>query len=339
MIARVVPLVLALLPLSCADTPEAARFELREGEAPDVEAAPVIPYGARIVEPPIATESIDEHRAEDEDEGIVVPSAWPAFPGEPRVTVGPWRGARVDDEESIVESARCPFEVRTRGFPAISGDGSTIIGVSRGAWSASDGEDEVMMVQWHDVARDEVVHSTTVFDGEDQASDDEDTDSHCKRLWRGAKQAALDVNARIAGDSWHTLVDVGIRTRPAIDGREDEAADDEAAPTTDARPVELVHVGKRAVLRIRGVEVLHRADVDWIGTEGWPCKLAPNVLAVIGDRTSRTLAVFVDHQTDGCLCYSAIEMHTLRVPEAIFAEAARRPTPQRVSDMVIEAAR
>jgi hypothetical protein len=335
MLARALAVMLALLAIACADVPEAAVFEVPEGEAPDVEGVPVIPYGARIFDPPIESAPIEAPDAEEDDDEAVAPTAWPAFRGEPRVTVGPWKGERADDE-NITESALCPFEVRTRGFPAISSDGSTIIGVSRGAWSASDGEDEVMVVRWHDVARDEIVHSATVYDGEDEAYDDEDTDSHCKRLWRGAKRAALDVNARIAEGSWRTLVDVGIQTRDGIQRWADEEMGDEVPPTAAPRPVELVHVGKQAALRIRGVEVLYRADVDWLGTESWPCKLAPNVLAVLGDRESGTLAVFVDHQTDGCLCDSKIELRALRVPAAIFAEAARRPSPRCVPDTVIE---
>lgn len=334
--ARLAPFVLALLPLACADASEAALYDLREGDAPAVEGTPVIPYGERIVDPPRASEPVDE--PEDDDEEIVAPSAWPAYRGEPRITVGPWKGKRAEDDEGFDDSARCPFEVHSRGFPAISSDGSTIVGISRGAWSASDGEDEVMVVRWHDVTRDEVVHSITVFDGEDGAYDYEDTDPHCKKLWRGAKQAALDINARIAEGSWRTLVDVGIQARDAIPEWDREALEDETPVPAAARPVELMHVGKQAALRIRGVEVLHRADVDWIGTETWPCMLAPNVLAVLGDRDSGTLAVFVDHQTGGCLCYSEIELHALRVPEAIFAEAARRPSAQSVSEMVIDSA-
>jgi hypothetical protein len=332
--ARFAPLALVLLPLACADASEAALFDLREGDAPVVEGAPVIPYGERIRELPI-----DVEEPEDDEELVAPASPWPAQRAEPRITVGPWKGKRAEDDERFDGSALCPFEVHSRGFPAISSDGSTIVGISRGAWSASDGEDEVMVVRWHDVARDEVVHSEIVFDGGDGAYSYEDSDPHCKKLWRGAKQAALVINARIAEGSWRTLVDVGIHARDAIPEWDLPEEEDTAPLPAAERPVELVHVGKQAALRIRGVEVLHRADVDWIGTESWPCMLAPNVLAVLGDRESGTLAVFVDHQTGGCLCYSEIELHALRVPAAVFAEAARRPSPQRVSDMVINASR
>src|SRR5690349_8537389 len=109
--ARFAPLALVLLPLACADASEAALFELREGDALAVEGAPVIPYGEHIRELPIDVE---------EDEELVVPaSAWPAQRGEPRITVGPWKGKRAEDDERFDGSALCPFEVHSRGFPAI----------------------------------------------------------------------------------------------------------------------------------------------------------------------------------------------------------------------------
>lgn len=310
--------VLAVLPLACADASEAALFELREGPEPAQLGGPVIPLGEEIreVTPP------DELEDDEED-----------LDGDaPQIVVGPWLGARADDVEDFRESALCPFEVETRGFPAVTPDGRTIVGIKRGSWSASDGEDESLVVSWYDVERDTATHSATVFDGDehrDQHADD--PQRHCRPMWRAAKRKAAEINAQLAGQSWRTMVDVGIH---AFDGRDGMDVEDEEAPPPSAaeRPIELVHVGKQAALRIRGVRVLHRADVDWLGTESWPCQLSPVLYEVLGDRETGTLAVSLDHQSQGCLCNPEIELHTLRVPDSIFAEAAARPQPRIRSD-------
>jgi hypothetical protein len=324
-------LTFVLLPLACMAPAEAELLEMRERDEA-LGSVPIIPDGERtqerapIVETAEAIEELEEPSA----------SSWPAR-GQPRIVVGPWRGRHADDED-LDGSALCPFEVTTRGFPAISLDGRTVVGAIRGAWSASDGEDEVMVVEWHDADRDEVTESATVFDGEADQPSFEDTAARCKPMWRAAKQRAADINAKLETERWRTLVDVGVHARHGVLPWEDEGEEPPAPLPASERPVELVHVGKQAALRIRGVRVLHRADVDWLGTESWPCQLSPVVYTVLGDRETGTLAVFLDHQSGGCLCYAELELHTLRVPEAIFTEAARRPQPQYVPDQVLSSA-
>jgi hypothetical protein len=324
----------AAFPFACMEPSEAARLELDERDEPDA-AMPVIPYGERIREP-----IVEEEPPIEQDEEPPVVAGWPESRGQPRVVVGPWLGARAEDDDSE-SSAMCPFEVTTRGFPAIRDDGSTIVSALRGVTSASDGEDERMVVRWHDVDRDAITDSIVVFDGNDHMHDWDDVAKRCRPMWRRAKERAAEINAKLDTERWRTLVDVGIHARDEVPEWEMPEEEQEAQPPLPAaeRPVELVHVGKQAALRIRGIEVLHRADVDWLGRENWPCMVEPVVYTVLGDRESGALAVFLDHQTGGCLCYPEMELHVLRVPESIFAEAARRPQPQRVPELVRRAGR
>ncbi len=303
---RIAVLALVLLPLGCADASDVAHLELVERDQPEQGGLAVIPFGDELVE-------LDE------------PAAAPPAGDRPHVVVGRWRGVAADGERS---SAQCPFEVKAIGFPAISLDGATIVGAIRGTWSASDGEDEELTVRFYDVLRDAQTERETVFDGGEHEYD-EDNARRCKPMWRAATERAAAINARLDAQPWRALVDVGIRGADADLDFSGELDEDAPVVPASERPVELVHVGTQAAFRIPGVRVLHRAEVRWNGTESWPCSVEPVVYSTLGDRETGTVAVFLDHQSGGCLCYPELELHALRVPDGLFEEAAGRAQPLR----------
>jgi len=264
------------------------------------------------------------------------PSDAPAVrqPGQPWITVGPYDDTVVDSDDlgESGESALCPFDSYASGFPAVSSDGELLVESIRENNGASDGEEEAMTVAWHDVDGDAVDFAMTIYNGM-EGSFREGYRHHCRALWTKAKANAERANRRLAEHQWTSLTPLEIFVHdPGQYDYDSQSREDILATPASRRPAELGYRAGQAFARIPNVAVLARTTVQWWGADDEFCDDAPHVREVWGDRDSGAVAVFLDHQSGGCLCYSATEVHTLRWPAEAFDAALREIQPREELD-------
>ncbi len=255
-------------------------------------------------------------------------------PGQPWVTIGPydWTVEDSDDLGDSGESALCPFDSYASGFPAVSSDGALLVQSIREVNSASDGEDETMTVAWHEVDEDRVDFAMTIYDGMGDPTFD-GYHHHCRALWKKAKANAEAANLRLAEHRWTSLTPMDIFVHdPGQFDYDAQSREDLLATPAHSRPAELTYGAGHAIARVPGVAVLSRTDVHWRGSDDEYCDDAPHVREVWGDRASGTVAVFLDHQSGACMCYSPTEVHTLRWPQEAFDAAEREIQPREDHD-------
>ncbi len=245
------------------------------------------------------------------------------YDGPPRIVVGPYR------RWGRPGAALCPFEVQALGFPAVTVEGDRIVSAVAEAVSASDGEDETMHVRWHDVDADTVSEDVLIFDGEADWEQDRKWHPHCRDLWEEARAQAEAANQQLAERDWRRLerLEISIYDPHTWDFVEDDRAALMARPARE-RALELLHQHGTAVVRVPGLRVLEKAEVDWWGGFDHSCDSDPHLLGAWGDRRSGAVAVELDHQSGACLCYTPTYTRTLRWSEETFAALEREAEAQ-----------
>lgn len=312
-------LLAAVAITGCTNIPSAEELELQEQDQrwspgysaiPDAEPEPV-------GEPPPHTEP------------EVAPER---VPGQPWIVVGRYdrRASGLDDLGERGSSALCPFETSAEGLPAVTVEGDLVVESVTETGSASDGEDESMLVSWHDVDGDSVEHGLAIYEG-GLGWEEGRYHRHCRALWQQAKAQAELANRRLAQRTWRALQPMEIFTHDPDDYDYDlDRREEILATPARRRPAELTYDGRHAIVRIPGVKVLARTDVDWWGDDDDFCDRAPHVRERWADRETGAIVLSMDYQSGACLCDTVTFVHTLRWPESVFAAAERPVTSEEV---------
>ncbi|MCX4241141.1 hypothetical protein [Paraliomyxa miuraensis] len=317
-------LLMALVVGGCTNVPAAEDLEVQEQHQPWTPAFASIPDARPAPETPPPTVA---------DDAEVVRRA-----GQPWIEVGRYHGNADEDWSDDVDkesSARCPFGVRASGFPAVAIEGDQIVG-SLSEWSsASDGEDEILRVTWHGVDTDSVEHRMTVYDG-NSGWNDGGYHEHCRALWEQAKTNADQINRRLAQRSWRELKKLGIHIYDPGEHNYLEWEHTEIVDTPAAvRPAELMFLAGQAIVRIPGLRVIERTEVDWWNDgDEEHCDRTPHLREAWGDVESGAVAVLLDHESGACFCYSSMKMHVLRWSAETFEAAEREADPRPREDEV-----
>lgn len=315
---KAVSSLLALMTLAaCTSAPREESLELVDESHAWIEGSRSVPDAELVPAPPPPPEPAPM------PELVRDPSR---YDGPPRIAVGPYRRWWSDDDG--MGAALCPFEVQSLGFPAVTVEGDTVISAIAENLSASDGEDEMMHVRWHDVDDDTVESEVMVYDG-GNGWDEGQRHQHCRSLWQGARAQAEAINRRLAERSWRSLRTVELSIHEQDWATEEERAELLAAPVAE-RPVELLHLGGSVVARIPGMKVLERTEVSWRAPWNQYCDSTPHLREVWADRETGTVAVTYDHSSGACFCDPPTLTGVLRWSEETFEAIVSRTVAETI---------
>ena len=303
-------LLLALGPVACIQT--VAELDVSEAE----------------IEHRLLEVAVPDAPAEGERMHVEVEERPRVHAGEqPRIVVSPYGP---EDETGWGDgTARCPFEVRASGFPAVREDGLEVAWFTAETLSSSDGEDEIVTLAWLDVSRDANDESLVIVDG-DEVTEVEGGPSRCRILWRRARVRAAKANARLAGSTWRSMteLDVGRSAEHVDDEAYDEDGEDDAASLASRRRrVQAVHRHGEVILRVPGVKVLERRTAQWADPgmdPDDPCVFSAYPAAIFGDRETGVAVAKVVQVADPCFCYAATTYRRVELSPAPYEEIQRR---------------
>ncbi len=220
-------------------------------------------------------------------------------------------------------SARCPFEVRTVGFPAIEQDGGAIANLSSGVSGPSEGEDETVSFTVLEVETRKLSRYETLVQGT------YDRDKYdCWRWYKKAKAQAAEINETLA-EGWRPLRELPVEVDPSLAPYPDEGVEEEVRPGS-ARPVQLTLLNRQVVFRVPGVKVLSRSEDDWTRPEDddpaegmcWYHDAHP--YAVFADDQTGVAMIEVGYESGPCMCESVVGHEIVRLEPETIAEIDRR---------------
>jgi hypothetical protein len=301
-----------LLVTACTGVPIADDLQLSEGEIEAMLVEGSIPDARRV----------EVTRPRPETDEVLEVDAGPVGP--PRIVVSAF-----DPEKHEHGTALCPFEVEGRGFPAVSVDGETVAVFVAETLSSSDGEDEVVSVDWIDVERDAVDETLVVVNGWDFPERYEEAgEADCRQLWRRAKVRAARANAKLASTHWRPLQSMPVDVVGPYGDDDLYEPDDEDAPRL--RRVQLVYQHGQAILRIRGVKVLERRTTAWDHGADDPddpddvCDFFAYPQALFADTETGVAMAEVGQEAGPCFCYSSTTYRRVDLSPTTHAEIMRR---------------
>lgn len=288
--------LLALVLTACTDGgPEPEIFELAE------------------VEPTFEAHAGFEHQPERER--VVDPNSQPRLELVTR---------NFDPEEGI-----CPYDVESRGFPAVDEHG-TLVEVSARGLPTRDFYDGVeMVVSWLDA---DGIRPDRVYARDDELGGD----STCDEIIAQIRERVDAINAKLARQTWRSLERLDAfysAAGMAYMNPEFDSADEVLASLPGAdRPVEIYYGNGQLIARIRGMKVLQTEPrPQWRQTDNEFCTTDPQIYALEFDRATQVALVRYNYISGGCLCDDLEYVARIEMSAELFAAAEQRSTAEFVA--------
>lgn len=208
---------------------------------------------------------------------------------------------RLVTRPSTSDDELCGIDIEASGFPAISGDGRTIVHQLSEVPGNGDQTQHSLTFFAGDTKRRTLIYADAFLD---------DVDGDCEPL-RLAAQAEVDaLNTELARSRWRTLE------------RMTTTNDSDYGATTNTLDLHW-HAGWFAI-RIPGQKVLQReAKPSWRGSEldDEFCSSEPNLRTLWFDRATRRSLVTFDYAGPSCMCDDAEQQDTLVISQAVIDAA------------------
>ncbi|MCH9685134.1 MAG: hypothetical protein K0V04_27095 [Deltaproteobacteria bacterium] len=261
----------------------------------------------------------------DETE-LTVPTAVPSIPDGPRAA------PTVADPPAPIESPPPPRSVRrrgdhprfvrthtagecsgvsSRGFPAISADGQTVVAPQADHIQLSFNPGSLAL-QWHDTALGTVERSDPVIVGESPYDDDGECSTAVRR---GIHRRVRRRNADLAAQSWRTMEPLPIELfhpdTAFVELHEDQTSIPDRSP-------QLLIQHNEIIVRIAGVKVLERHPIA-----AW---MRDSVFRAFADRDTGTVLIMsMGCSGDSCTCDPSFETQVLHWQPETFRAIDRHP--------------
>ncbi|KIG18663.1 hypothetical protein DB30_07678 [Enhygromyxa salina] len=234
---------------------------------------------------------------------------------------------RVALSEYERELELCPYLVESRGFPAISADGSTIVTLALGPIGNGEADIETLYVKRFDF--DEALGERTdlIYDrGTDHPWKDDF--AGCEASIAAVLATVQRLDAELGEQDWRPLEPLpvvisdpdNVELSPYVDQAMDHLAPSE-------RPVELRYHAGSFIARIRGVEVLQRTPrPEWRQWSDEFSDNSPHLEAVQVDRVTGRALVSFNYSNHGCLSDDATYFSAIELAPAVLDAVDRKPT-------------
>jgi len=231
---------------------------------------------------------------------------------------------RFDEDPTWADgTARCPFDVRAVGLPAIREDGQSIATLSSETSGPSEGEDELVSFRVFDIETEEFSEDQSLVEGSgDRKSYD------CWRWYKAAKASAAEVNDTLA-QGWRPMHPLPVEVDPRLAPYGDEGRTSQRPPP-HSRPVQLTVLQGQAVFRVPGVKVLSRNEDRWprpqddAPDEGMCWYHGPNPEEIFADAETGVALVSVRYESGPCMCDSPVYSEVIHIDAATLSEIDSR---------------
>lgn len=227
----------------------------------------------------------------------------------------------------------CPFAVETRGFPAISEDGTTLVDAYGYTPNNSDHVDARMELTWLDVDRTRV---DFVYNRSDHYPEAEDFPG-CDAVLKGVRKQVAKLNTKLASRSWRSLESLDafysapgfLRSQERLDWAPDEVM---ASLAGADRPIEVYFRNGHFIARVRGLRVLQDTPrPEWRLLEDEFCKTEAQIHAIDFDRATRLALVRYNYDSGACLCDGRDYVGRIELSAELLDAATQRSTAKFVA--------
>lgn len=312
-------------------TPEELELELEADSSLGLE---LISIPAEVEDDDEAPEAEAEARAEVE----LLPAGGPhvRFTDQTRCTNPGDEGGSGEgdgeDEGCLRAIGGCAIELVDEGFPAISLDGTKVVTFEYMISSGADEDDGTYDIVWRSVEDDEELRRQGLADGSaiGASSGWGEELQRCRREARNIRRLVSRVNAELE-EGWRSLPTLAVQAPvPGWGSYEidpETLAEVQAPMPAAARPVDALHRNGWFILRVPGVQVLHKeARTDWLGLPEYMTmdSYVPNLREFHGDAASGVVVVTMDYESGSCMSDSNPVYHVVKLAPETFEVIEQR---------------